>query len=306
MEFRTLKAFAAVVQEGGFSPAAKAVFATQSTISKAVKHLEDELGTPLLERLGARSELTDAGRVVYRRALTMLAERDDLLAELDEMRELKRGALRLGISPLGASLIYAPLFARYCALYPGVELQLVEQGARVLESQLIEGRLDLAISLLPGPPPFEEQEILAESLLVMLRADHPLAAQPTIGLADLAKEPFILYPEEFRLNDVILAACARAGFNPTIAVRSSQADFIVELVALRLGVGFIPRAMADECRHADVAYREIDGPGLSWRVGFIWRRNAYLSTAARAWLRLARETPYQPEAGEAAAGARAS
>src|SRR5262249_8856964 len=97
MELRTLRAFVEVVRQGGFSQAAKAVFATQSTISKAVKQLEDEVGMPLLDRIGHRSRLTSAGEIVYRRALTMLTEREDLSAELDDLRGLKRGVLRLGL-----------------------------------------------------------------------------------------------------------------------------------------------------------------------------------------------------------------
>jgi DNA-binding transcriptional LysR family regulator len=68
MELRTLRAFVEVVRQGGFSQAAKVVFATQSTISKAIKQLEDELGLPLLDRVGHRSQLTTAGDIVYRRA----------------------------------------------------------------------------------------------------------------------------------------------------------------------------------------------------------------------------------------------
>src|SRR5258708_12237235 len=68
MELRTLRAFVEVVRQGGFTQAAKIVFATQSTVSKAVKQLEDEIGVPLLDRIGHRSKLTAAGEIVYRRA----------------------------------------------------------------------------------------------------------------------------------------------------------------------------------------------------------------------------------------------
>src|SRR5271154_1522369 len=104
MEIRTLRAFVEVVRQGGFSQAAKVVFATQSTVSKAVKQLEDELGVSLLDRIGHRSTLTSAGDVVYRGALKLLAERDNLLAELDDLRGLKRGTLRLGFPQVGSSL----------------------------------------------------------------------------------------------------------------------------------------------------------------------------------------------------------
>jgi len=113
MDFRTLRAFVEVVRQGGFSQAAKTVFATQSTVSKAVKQLEEEIGAPLLERMGHRTRLTDLGEVVYSRAVRLLADRSDLLAELDELRGLKRGRLRLGLPPVASSSIFAPLLVRY-------------------------------------------------------------------------------------------------------------------------------------------------------------------------------------------------
>ena len=128
MELRTLRAFVEVVRQGGFTQAAKKVFATQSTVSKAIKHLEDEIGVPLLDRIGHRSKLTAAGEIVYQRALRMLAERNDLMTELDELRGLKRGTLRLGLPPVGSSTLFAPLFAAYHKRHPGVEIRLVEHG----------------------------------------------------------------------------------------------------------------------------------------------------------------------------------
>src|SRR5579883_3278863 len=97
MDFRTLRAFVEVVRQGGFSQAAKTVFATQSTVSKAVKQLEDEIGVALLDRIGHRTKLTAAGEIVYPRALRLLAERESLMGELQELRGLKRGTLRLGV-----------------------------------------------------------------------------------------------------------------------------------------------------------------------------------------------------------------
>ncbi|MCC3263345.1 LysR family transcriptional regulator, partial [Paenibacillus polymyxa] len=84
MELRTLRALVEVVRQGGFSQAAKVVHATQPTVSKAVRQLEDELGMPLLDRQAQPLRLTAAGEIVYRRAIAMLAERDDLRAELDD------------------------------------------------------------------------------------------------------------------------------------------------------------------------------------------------------------------------------
>src|SRR6266403_581035 len=160
MELRTLRAFVEVVRQGGFTQAAKKVFATQSTVSKAIKHLKDEIGVPLLDRIGHRSKLTAAGEIVYQRALRMLAERNDLIAELDELRGLKRGTLRLGFPPVGSSTLFAPLFALYRSRYPGIDIRLVEQhGSERLEEILLSGEIDLAASLLPVSDELEWQDV---------------------------------------------------------------------------------------------------------------------------------------------------
>ncbi len=91
MDLRNLRALVEVVRQGGFSQAAVVLFATQSTVSKAVRQLEDEVGMPLLDRIGHKSTLTPVGEAVYRRAVRMLTEREDLLTELDDLRGLKRG-----------------------------------------------------------------------------------------------------------------------------------------------------------------------------------------------------------------------
>jgi DNA-binding transcriptional LysR family regulator len=182
MELRNLRAFVEVVRQGGFSQAAKVVFATQSTVSKAVKQLEEELGMPLFDRTGHRSTLTTTGEVVYRRALKMLSERDDLIAELDEMRGLKRGTLRLGLGLIGSSILFAPHFATYRNRYPGIDIRLVERGSDRLQEILLSGEIDLAATLLPVSENFEWQDIRREPLKVLLPSAHILARRKSVDL----------------------------------------------------------------------------------------------------------------------------
>ncbi len=289
MELRTLRAFVEVIRQGGFSQAAKAVFATQSTVSKAVKQLEDELGVPLLDRNGHRSTLTAAGEIVYRRALKMLAERDDLVAELDELRGLKRGTLRLGLPPIGSSTLFAPLFAAYRSRYPGVGIRLVEHGADRLEEILLAGEIDLAASLLPVSNAFEWQDVATEPLMALLPASHALARQKSIDLPQLKDMPFILFESGFALNRIIFDACRQHGFEPTVAARSSQIDFIIELAAAGAGVAFLPRMIAKQRCAETVRGILLKEPRTDWHMALIWRRGAFLPHAASAWLALARE-----------------
>ena len=108
-------------------------------------------------------------------------------------------------------------------------------------------------------------------------------------LAELAAEPFILFGEGFALNPIILEACRRSGFEPEIVTRSSQIDFIIELIASGLGIGFLPRLIARQRAHAGVRHVSIADPAMVWHIALLWRRGNHLSHAARAWLDLVRE-----------------
>ena len=294
MELRTLRAFVEVVRQGGFTQAAEKVFATQSTVSKAIKHLEDEIGVPLLDRIGHRSKLTAAGEIVYQRALRMLAERNDLMTELDELRGLKRGTLRLGLPPVGSSTLFAPLFAAYHKRHPGVEIRLVEHGGERLEELLLSGEIELAASLLPVSDTMEWQAVRLEPLTVLLSTNDELSRRRSVGLLAVKHLPFILFETGFALNRIILDACHRHGFEPNIVARSSQIDFIVELAAAGLGVAFLPRMIAERRKLPSVSRVPLVEPETDWHIAMVWRRGAYLSQAASAWLDLVSKTWGKP------------
>ena len=284
VDLRRLRLFTEVVRQGGFSRAAKAAFATQPTVSKAVKQLEGELGVELFHRIGRRSELTSAGKVVYARAVDLLARSADLLAELDAMRGLKRGTLRVGFPRLGSTALFAPMYASFRRRYPGIEVQLSAHDRRGLEARLRVGELDLAVIAHPIPEDFDSQELRADPLAVLLPRDHPAAAQRDVSLLRLAQSPIVLSGDESTLDDLILEAYRKRKLAPAVAARSSQVDFVFELVAAGTGIAFLPRPVAEQRRHRSVRAVPLREPRLEWRIAFCWRRGAHLSAAARAWL----------------------
>ena len=289
MELKALRIFVEVIRQGGFSQAAKTVFLTQSAVSKAVRQLEDEIGFSLIDRSGQKVKLTDAGHVALRHAQTMLTQRQDLLTELSELKGLRRGALRLGLPPIGSDALFAPLFAEFRKRHPEIEIQLVEHGSRRLEEMVLAGEVDLGASLLPVADIFDWQEVTREPLHALIAEDHPLARGQGVALADLADMPFILFEGGFALNPVIMKGCRDAGFEPAVAARSGQINFIVELVGAGLGVGFLPRLIARLRVRSFVVHLPIHSPSMDWNMAWIWRRGGYLSFAAKAWLELARD-----------------
>ncbi|MGE4424735.1 MAG: LysR family transcriptional regulator [Pseudodesulfovibrio sp.] len=289
MEFRKIRMFVEVVRQQGFSRAAKVMFSTQSTISKAVRQLENELDAPLLDRNARGIVPTPSGEVVYRRGLRMLAELGDMERELEELQGLAKGSLVLGLPPIGASTLFAPVFAEYRKRFPGIDIRLVEHGSAELEEQLLAGRVELAASLLPVAEDFEWLPIRCEPLVALLSWDYPQAARGSIRLEALREVPFILFEDGFALNRIILAACRRSGFEPAVITKSSQIDFICKLAGAGLGAAFLPRVVAERRTSGQVGLVEVEDPHTAWDMAVIWRRGAYRSRAAQAWLDVVRD-----------------
>lgn len=292
MEFHQLRSFVEVVRQGGFTQAAKTLHATQSTISKQVAQLEQRLGVLLLERNGPNLRLTDAGTLVLRRADELLRLRQDLYSELDDLSQLARGELRLGLPLLGGEVMFAELFAAYRQRYPNIVVRLFEGGSKLMEEALLRGELDIGGSLTPNDPALAFQPFCNEPLDVLLPEAHELAGSDGIALAQLKDAPFLLYQQSFTLNDRLLLACRQAGFTPREVGRSGQADFLAALVAAGQGVVLLPRIVARTLERPGLRRVPLVEPDLRWDIAFVWRQGAYLSRAAQAWLDLLKE--YSP------------
>ena len=279
-----MRALVEVVRQGGFSQAAKTIHATQPTVSKAIKQLEDELGMPLLDRQVYPPRLTEAGEIVYRRALSMLAERDDLRAELDALRG-RSAACCAWACPAGAARCSRPCSRAFAAVIRASKSAWWNTAAGG-EEMVMAGEIELAATLRPVPDNFDWQPVAREPLIALMPADHPRAGA-AVGLVELRDTPFILFETGFALNRIIQDACQRAGFTPTVAARE-QADRLHRRPGRRRPGRGLPAIKADEETHAGVSRVPCD-PGTDWEMVQVWRRGGYLSHAAQAWLALTRD-----------------
>jgi DNA-binding transcriptional LysR family regulator len=191
---------------------------------------------------------------------------------------------------MGGSL-FTPAIATFRQRYPKIELKLFEQGSRAIETALINGELELGGVLQPvDPANIDVLPITRQLLWLVARSGSPWDELREVPLAQLANEPFVFYGESLALNDVVLNACRVAGFAPTIVGRSGHWDFMAALVLAGVGIALLP---APYCRRLDPAQftcLPVVEPEIPWEMAMGWRRDGYLSHAARAWLEVARET----------------
>lgn len=289
MELRHVEALVAVARHGGFLAAAKVLATTQPTVSKAVAQLEHECGAVLLTRLRRGVKLTEAGEVVVRRGGAMLAERENLRAELAGLKGLETGRLRLGVPALGGGVLFAPLVAKFRKLYPKIEVELRQHGSVRLQDAVRSGEIELGATLAPVAEEFGWQPVCDEPLVALMPAGHALGGRKTVRLADIAGSPFVFFEQEFVLNGLIDAACRRRGIELSEAARSGNADFIVALVAAGLGLALMPRLEMSTRSGLPIQAVEVNEADLRWKLGLIWRRDATLSPPAERWLALVRE-----------------
>ncbi|MCV3287515.1 LysR family transcriptional regulator [Aeromonas media] len=289
MDIRALRYFVELVREKSFTRASEKLFVTQPTISKMIRNMEEELGQPLLNREGHSFTLTDSGQVLFARGQLILAQMQQLEAELADLQSLQHGRLALGIPPM-VGHVYADLIRAYRSRYPRVELSIVEYGGRRIEQAVLEGELDLAITMLPT----REEGVLSALELDCYPIQVVLPDLPRwrggseIRLADLQEEPFLLYTQAFTLSERLEQACQQAGFVPQVAARSSQWDFLTAMVRSGMGVAFLPEPICRRLTPDGLVLRPLL-PELSWRLGVIWPAKRYLSRTAEAWLALCRE-----------------
>ena len=287
MELRNLVAFVELARCGGFTAAAKVLATTQSTISKAILQLEHDCGVQLVERLGRGIRLTDAGELVLRRANNMISERDHLMSELDELRGLQRGKLKIGLPMMASSMVFARLVAAFRKRYPQIEVELKEQGTRRLEDDVRKGQIEVGASLLPVSDDFEYRVVREDPIMALLPAEHPLSGRTAVKLEELAPCSAVLFEESFMLSSLILAAFRRRKLAITDVGRSANADFMIAMVAAGLGVAFLPRVVLAARDHRSIRAVLVDEPDLIWRLALIWRRGRTLSPAAQRWLEMA-------------------
>ncbi len=284
MDIHHLEYFMEVARYCSFTKAAQTLYISQPAISKAIKSIEDEFGIVLFDRSGKRVVLTDAGKILFNQAQSIVKSFRSLSTEINDLINLEKGNIRIGLPPMIGSNFFPKVIVQFHEKYPNVTIQLVEVGAKKVETEVGNGNLDMGVAVLPtNEEMFHTFRFVKDSLKLIVHPSHPLAKREFVTLSELEKEDFVYFHEDFTLHDRILEECLNLGFEPHLISKSSQWDFIVEMVAFNLGVALLPETICKELNCVTVL--PLIEPEIPWHLGIIWRKDGYLSYAAREWIR---------------------
>jgi DNA-binding transcriptional LysR family regulator len=289
MDIRSLRYFIETARLASFTRAADALHVTQSTVSKMVRQLEDEIGTTLLHRDGRKLTLTDTGAVVFQRGEEVLATIKLLQREVQDTRALRRGQLAIGIPPM-INLLFTPVLKAFRERHPDIELRLIEDAGQAIEREVAAGDVDVGMTVLPSDPALKlaSEEIASYPIWALAERGAFPQQRKTLKLKALRDLPLVLLKEDFALSRALRQAFAAAGFEPRIAARSGHWDWLAAMASAGLGIALLPEPFIHRLATERLDAVRIVEPELRWQVAQIWN-GGYLSHSAQAWLQVCRE-----------------
>ncbi len=285
MKLRRLEVFVAVATRRSFTRAAHELCIAQSAVSVAVRELERELGTQLFVR-GARSvALTEGGRRLLARAVPALRQ---LYAAADEIRGSQQpalGPLRIAAPAMVTKFALAQPLAAYLRRHPGLQIRVLQAGARQIEDLVLRGEVELGfIAQRDLKQDLECRGLWRFDNVACVPQASPLAGARSVSWREILKQPMAAFPAGYHQRALAEHYAEAYGLSLKIVVESESPEVLLEAVRAGCAVTTLPRP-AVESAAGSVAALKLRGPiGDRLLVAACWRRNAPLSPAAEALL----------------------
>ncbi|WP_435586328.1 LysR family transcriptional regulator [Micromonospora aurantiaca (nom. illeg.)] len=255
METQLLEVFRTVARHGSITTAARALSFTQSAVSRQIAALEADIGARLFDRLPRGVALTEEGRELLPHAEAVLDRLAAARRDLDDLRGLGRGRLRVGAFPTAVAALVPRAMASFRSAHPEISLSLVEGVTPQLLERLLAEEADVAVvSTSPtgelDRERFDLRHLLDERLLVAVARDHRLAHRGSVRLADLAEDAFVV--GSATAENSLLRASLPSGFSPRVDIVAAEWTGKLGCVAAGLGVALVP-ALAVRGTPPDIA-----------------------------------------------------
>lgn len=298
MDIRQLLYFTTIAEEGSISAAAKKLHLSQPPLSYQMKLLEEELHLPLIERSARGIELTEAGRVLYKRAQGILELSELTRKEMLAMASGFTGTLHIGtVSSSGASLLgwRIPAFHQK---YPQIGFAIHEGNTFELMEMLESGLIELAIVRTPFHSDqlnclyLSPEPMIAAGAASFFPAGMP-SGQP-ISLELLGHAPVILYR---RFEKILLSLCEQKGITPQVFCIADDARTTLMWAEAGLGVAVVPQSAYRIMPHHNMVYGELSEEDLHTRIAAVCKKGCSLSWAAQQFLEIFAQQPPSAQTG---------
>lgn len=271
MELRQLRYFIEVAEREHISEAAIHLHVAQSAVSRQIANLEDELGVQLFERIGRNVKLTPIGKIFLEHSVSAIKAIDFAKKQIDEYLDPEKGTIKIGFPTSLAGHLLPTVISAFKREHPNVAFHLRQGSYNYLIEAVKTREINLAF-LGPLPPKDSiliNKILFTENFSVLLNANHPFAKKDKIPLIDLRNEYFVLFPEGYIMQKLVVEACNSVGFTPKVSSEGEDMDAIKGLVAAGIGLTLLPESTFYDSTPRFTKKIPIELPNIRRTVGII-------------------------------------
>ena len=277
---RQLQVFEAVARLGSFSRAAEQIHVSQPAVSKQIRQLQEEVGLPLLEQIGRKVCLTDAGRELLTTCSDWLDTWNRFEQSIADLKGLKQGRLRIAVVTT-AKYFMPRVLGPFCAQYPGIDVAMEVVNRTRLLDRLAHNVDDVYVM---GVPPegweIESQPLIQNNLVVIAPRTHRLVGRRRVPFAELADETFIAREEGSGTRMTVERVFAERGVHFRVRMELGSNEAIKQAVAGGLGLAVLSQNTFADPAAEELAVLDVAGFPIrrSWYI--VWPRGKQLSVVA--------------------------
>jgi len=272
MDFRQLRYFVAVYEEGHVGRAAERLSLSQPALSQQIRQLEHSLDVSLFERSSKRLLPTLAAHTLYNHALPLL---DGMQRARDALRNFKGQSVRtlaIGVLQTVHSSLVPQLLERVRKAQPHLVVQIYELSGLEIERRLLNGALDIGISFLPAHQPGLHSLVLYEDeLQLVIPINHPLREFKKVSVSQAAELPMLLLGEEYQVRQIWQTQLSNLGRRPHVqAELNSMAGILDSLVNTTLAT-VLPGRVQRIQENPSLLWKPLTEPRVPLKVGLVYR-----------------------------------
>lgn len=240
IDSRQLLAFKALAETGSFTLAAKQLNLTQSAVSHSIKALEEDLGSPLINRLGRRIHLTQAGDVFLASAERVFRQMQNVRADIEALDKWGAGRLRIGAGTTACQYILPTVIREFRQTFPDCQLSVIPNDARELVESLRANEIDLALTLTPeSQDDISHQIVFEDTLQFAVAPSHPWASRTYAPLSEIDQQTYVVYSKRSFTFELLRRHFRADGHDLSQVIELGSMEAIKELVKIGIGVGIL-------------------------------------------------------------------
>lgn len=287
MNWQYLRYFEIVAKEEHYTHAAEKLHITQSALSKSIDNLESELGVPLFERYGRNIKLTKYGQIFSNYVIHATQEIEKGVKTIQGMANVASGTVIFSsVFTLGANFI-PDILKKYSEENPNVKLVYYQKSTTDILEDVLNREIDFGFCgefIREGAfSTIESEPILVEELVLAVPRGHILAGREKVEMNEILDEQFIGYTDNTGIIHSIAETMRQAGIKKELhyAYLAAEDNTMAGMVRAGLGIAFIANNQTIYTK--DISLLHITNPFFTRTLYMVWKKDSYLSPAARAF-----------------------